>query len=154
MALRFKSMTSSVGARTPLDTVRKQVVNRSGGATVVGGVYALDTRRTNANTTSQARAWTTLVALDASYVTYGHPVIAEEARAAGAVVSCVMSGPAKANCYGALALGDPLALDSTNARFVKATDLLTTRAIFDGPAQTATNALNLCDVILCGNPVM
>jgi hypothetical protein len=155
--LQFKSQSSALGVRPPVDTIRQSFTNRATtgtNRTVVGGVYAVDRHRAGSGVTTLAQGWTTIVASAAGSVTTGVLVVAEQAKLVGEVLKGVLCGPTQAKCYGALTQGGMLVIDTTNARFIATTDMTAAQAFFEGTTRTATDALTLSDVMLFNNRML
>lgn len=154
MSIEIKQQSSASGVRAPLDTTRLVFVNRATtgtNKTTIGKLSMLDLARSDTNTTTTAKAWSTIVAPSTAL----HPIVVQEqAKLPGELMKGVVKGPCKAYCYGALAAGDALVPDTTNKYFIKATAQSNVRAFFEGATQTATDALNLCDIVLTNIPAL
>ena len=149
--IEFDNVSASLGVQAPIKTRKfnfKNLAVSGTNLTAIGYVYALDTKRAGSGVDTQAEAWRTIVALDATNIARGFLVVAEEAKLTGNIMRGVVHGRCKAYCYGAISAGLFLKPDSSNGYFVTTTDKTDVRGMFDGAAQTATNALNLVDVVL------
>lgn len=87
---------------------RPDLANLTGGATVQGGVYELDTLANNAATVDDDTALDNVVGTTATGHTRSPVVVSEQIVPTGARGIFITQGPIKVLCNGAVVKGDPL----------------------------------------------
>lgn len=129
-----------------LEAGKIAVVNKTGGALTVGGVYALDLFRADADTTDVRTALKNLVAVSASNID-GILVIATKALADNEEGEAVVIGPVKALVDGDttdVVVGDRLKATAASVNLTKASEAAGSVDVAVGKAlegNTATAAL-------------